>query len=144
MVQSLPNAAHREKPTRLCLVVKTLGFFLAQVVSFPNLAEPYPKSAAQPTKFQKGLRPCPAPHYQAWPWSPLSPDAPAHLAPADCSALQSDLLPGTYWHTGLQTALWAHPSPFYYQILWGRASSYAPEHQAIFTAPGTRASGNVC
>lgn len=36
----------REKLTLLCLAVKTLGFFLAQLVSSPNPGEPYPKSSA--------------------------------------------------------------------------------------------------
>lgn len=55
-----------EKLTLLYLAVKILGFFLAQLVSSPNLAEPYTKSAAQSTqstKFQKGPRPCSAPHH---------------------------------------------------------------------------------
>lgn len=71
--------------------------------------------------------------------SPLSrsPQPTWHLQTApDDSQTYCRALAGTQ---GLPDSTLGTFLPIYYKLLKGRASSYAPEHRAIFTAPGTRA-----
>lgn len=141
-LSSLPDAADREKPQLLCPVVKTLGFFLIQLVSSPNPAEPYPKSSTQSTKYQKALKPHSAliiflqPGHEAassCPRSPLTtwwPELP-------CAPVS--LMPGTCWHTMLSRSHSEHISPHSATSSWrARLIAYAHKHGAPLQALGTR------
>lgn len=113
----------REKLTLLCLAVKTLGFFLAQLVSSPNPGEPYPKSSAQFPKFQKELRPSSVPPHLGWAWprSHFPTEAPDHLAPPKLHHTPPRLSARQLLaHYAFQLALRAHFCPVYNMFLEDR------------------------
>ena len=85
-----------EKLTLLCLAVKTLGFFLAQLVSSPNPGEPYPKSSAQFPKFQKEL--CTSSSWLGLALKSLPYRSPLTAwHPPNCITPHSDSMPGNCW-----------------------------------------------
>lgn len=72
-------------------------------------------------------------------------EPPAHLVPPNCFALQSDLLPGTCWHTGLPDSSQSTFLPIPLQVPQGLSEflmhlSITPHSQHGAQGP----SGNVC